>query len=68
MYFDYEIRLKVERERQRIITFLKEKGITQNSEGQRVDDLTLLSLSLMENKLLINSKWLNYISKINIRE
>ncbi|HDR6828676.1 TPA: hypothetical protein QCV86_005643 [Bacillus thuringiensis] len=56
MYFDYEIRLKVERERQRIITFLKEKGITQNSEGQRVDDLTLLSLSLMENKLLINSK------------
>ncbi|MDA2541161.1 hypothetical protein PDR35_15515 [Bacillus cereus] len=56
MYFDYEIRLKVERERQRIITFLKEKGITQNSEGQRVNDLTLLSLSLMENKLPTNSK------------
>ncbi|AKR38745.1 hypothetical protein P4K49_29340 [Bacillus cereus] len=56
MYFDYEIRLKVERERQRIITFLKEKGITQNSEGQRVDDLTLLSLSLTENKLPTNGK------------
>ncbi|EJQ01744.1 hypothetical protein [Bacillus cereus] len=56
MYFDYEIRVKVERERQRIIEFLKEKGITQNSEGQRVNDLTLLSLSLIENKILKNSQ------------
>ncbi|AST05330.1 hypothetical protein BT10792_33425 (plasmid) [Bacillus thuringiensis] len=52
MYFDYEIRLKVERERQRIIKLLKEKGISQNSEGKRVTNLTLLSLSLIENKLL----------------
>ena len=56
MYFDYEIRLEVERERQRIIKLLKEKGISQNSEGKRVTNLTLLSLSLIENKLLTNSK------------
>ncbi|MEC2646790.1 hypothetical protein [Bacillus thuringiensis] len=56
MYFDYEIRLKVERERQRIIEFLNEKGLTQNSDGKRVTNLTLLSLSLIENKLLTNSK------------
>ncbi|WP_176543395.1 hypothetical protein [Bacillus cereus] len=55
MYFDYEIRLRVERERQRIIEFLKEKGITQNSDGERINDLTLLSLTLMENKLLADS-------------
>ncbi|WP_176521188.1 hypothetical protein [Bacillus toyonensis] len=56
MYFDYEIRLRVEKERQRIIEFLKGKGITKNSEGERVNDLTLLSLSLMENKLLATTK------------
>ncbi|MEI5915105.1 MULTISPECIES: hypothetical protein [Bacillus] len=56
MYFDYEIRLRVERERQRIIEFLKGKGITKNSEGERVNDLTLLSLSLMENKLLATTR------------
>lgn len=50
-----EIRLSVERERQRIIDFLKEKGVTQNSVGDRVEDLTLLSLSLMENNLLASS-------------
>jgi hypothetical protein len=56
MYFDYEIRLRVERERQRIIEFFKRKGYYKNSEGERVNDLTLLSLSLMENKLLATTK------------
>jgi hypothetical protein len=45
MYFDYEIRLRVERERQRIIEFLKGKGITKTQKAERVNDLTLLSLS-----------------------
>lgn len=55
MYFDYEIRLRVERERQRIIEFLKGKGITQNSDGDRVDSLPLLPLWIMENTLLADS-------------
>lgn len=55
MYLDYETRLKIERERQRIIEFLNEKGITQNSDGKRVNDLPLLLLTLMENKLLADS-------------
>lgn len=49
---DYEIHLRVERERQRIIEFLKGKGITRNSDGERLEDLPLLPLTLMENKLI----------------
>lgn len=51
----YEIRLRVEEERQRILKFLKEKDITHNSDGIRVEDLPLLPLTLMENKLLAGS-------------
>lgn len=58
MYYDREIHIRVERERKRIIEFLKEKGITRNKDDERIDDLTLLSLTLMENELLadINTK------------
>lgn len=52
MYFEYEIRLRVERERQRIIEYLKGKGITHYSDDKRVEDIPLLPLWLMENKLL----------------
>lgn len=55
MSFDYEISLRVEKERQRIIEFLKGKGFTQNSDGDRVEDLPLLPLSIMENNLLADS-------------
>ncbi|CAI9395531.1 MULTISPECIES: hypothetical protein [Bacillaceae] len=58
MYYDREIHIRVERERKRIIEFLKEKGITRNKDDEKIDDLTLLSLTLMENELLadINTK------------
>lgn len=55
MYLDYETRMRIERERQRIIKFLNEKGITQNSDGKRVNDLPLWPLTLMENKVLTDS-------------
>jgi hypothetical protein len=58
MYYDREIHIRVERERKRIIEFLKEKGITRNRDDEKIDDLTLLSLTLMEHELLadINTK------------
>ncbi|WP_140160735.1 hypothetical protein [Bacillus thuringiensis] len=55
VYLDYETRMRIERERQRIIKFLNEKGITQNLDGKRVNDLPLWPLTLMENKLLADS-------------
>jgi len=58
MYYDREIHIRVDRERKWIIEFLKEKGITRNKDDEKIDDLTLLSLTLMENELLadINTK------------
>ncbi|NRG34384.1 hypothetical protein HRF63_21215, partial [Bacillus circulans] len=50
MYNDCEIHIRVERERKRIIEFLKEKGITRNKDDEKIDNLTLLSLTLMENE------------------
>ncbi|WP_190325320.1 hypothetical protein [Bacillus cereus] len=55
MYLDYETRMRIERERQRIIEFLHAKGITQNPDGKRVNDLPLWPLTLMENQLLADS-------------
>lgn len=45
------VRLRIEEERHRIINILKERGITQNSDGKKLDDLPLLPLTLMENDL-----------------
>lgn len=56
MYYDREIHIRVERERQRIIEMLKEKGIMRNKDNENIDDLTLLSLTLMENELLEDIK------------
>ncbi|WP_176551181.1 hypothetical protein [Bacillus sp. AFS040349] len=55
MMTSYEIRLRVEEERQLIIRFLEEKDITHNSNGERVDALPLLPLTIMRNNLLVDS-------------
>lgn len=34
MYYDREINIREERERKRIIEFLKEKGITRNKDDE----------------------------------
>ncbi|UOE58250.1 hypothetical protein [Cytobacillus oceanisediminis] len=67
MYTDYEIRKRVEQERQRIIELLKEKGITQNSEGEGIEDLPLLPLTLMENKLVMTLMENDLLEDIKVR-
>lgn len=48
---DFKRQMEVKRDKQRIIELLKSKGITQLESGEKVDDLSLMTLSILENNL-----------------
>jgi len=47
------LKIQVEKERQRIIKKLKEKGISQNEKGEKVDDLPLLTLAILSGEIKV---------------
>lgn len=48
---DFKRKMEVERDRERIISFLKSEGITVLDNGQKVEELSLMSLSILKSQV-----------------